>query len=48
MTIMAMIANEFGKGVASTIVVNKSADSSMNKGLFTSNTKRVGHAPGVL
>ena len=32
MTIMAMIANEFGKGVASTIVVNKSADSSMNKG----------------
>ena len=32
MTIMAMIANEFGKGQASTIVVNKSADTSMNKG----------------
>ena len=30
--IMAMIANEFVKGAASTIVVNKSADSSMNKG----------------
>ena len=29
---MALIANEFGKGAASTIVVNKSADSSMNKG----------------
>lgn len=30
--VMALIANEFGKGAASTIVVNKSADSSMNKG----------------
>lgn len=30
--IMALIANEFVKGAASTIVVNKSADSSMNKG----------------
>lgn len=30
--IMAMIANEFVKGAASTIVVNKSADTSMNKG----------------
>lgn len=30
--IMAIIANEFVKGAASTIVVNKSADSSMNKG----------------
>ena len=30
--IMAAIANEFVKGAASTIVVNKSADSSMNKG----------------
>ena len=32
MEIMALIANEFVKGAASTIVVNKSADSSMNKG----------------
>lgn len=32
MEIMAIIANEFVKGAASTIVVNKSADSSMNKG----------------
>ena len=32
MEIMAMIANVFVKGAASTIVVNKSADSSMNKG----------------
>lgn len=30
--VMAMIANEFSKGVASTIVVNKLADSAMNKG----------------
>jgi len=30
--IMALIANEFVKGAASTIVVNKSADSAMNKG----------------
>lgn len=30
--IMAAIANKFQKGAASTIVVNKSADSSMNKG----------------
>lgn len=30
--VMAIIANEFKKGVASTIVVNKLADSSMNKG----------------
>lgn len=30
--IMALIANVFDKGAASTIVVNKSADSSMNKG----------------
>lgn len=30
--IMALIANEFVKGAASTIVVNKLADSSMNKG----------------
>jgi len=30
--LMALIANEFVKGAASTIVVNKSADSSMNKG----------------
>jgi hypothetical protein len=30
--IMALIANEFVKGAASTIVVNKSADTSMNKG----------------
>lgn len=30
--VMAIIANEFVKGAASTIVVNKSADSSMNKG----------------
>jgi hypothetical protein len=30
--VMAMIANGFVKGAASTIVVNKSADSSMNKG----------------
>lgn len=30
--IMAMIANEFIKGAASTIVVNKSADTAMNKG----------------
>lgn len=30
--IMALIANEFIKGAASTIVVNKSADSAMNKG----------------
>ena len=30
--IMAFIANEFVKGAASTIVVNKSADSAMNKG----------------
>ena len=30
--IMALIANVFVKGAASTIVVNKSADSSMNKG----------------
>jgi hypothetical protein len=32
MEIMAIIANEFFKGAASTIVVNKSADSAMNKG----------------
>ena len=32
MEIMAIIANEFVKGAASTIVVNKSADSAMNKG----------------
>ena len=32
MEIMAKIANKFAKGAASTIVVNKSADSSMNKG----------------
>lgn len=30
--IMALIANEFIKGAASTIVVNKSADTAMNKG----------------
>lgn len=30
--IMALIANEFVKGAASTIVVNKSADTAMNKG----------------
>lgn len=30
--VMAIIANEFSKGVASTIVVNKLADSAMNKG----------------
>ena len=30
--VMAAIASEFTKGAASTIVVNKSADSSMNKG----------------
>ena len=30
--VMALIANEFVKGAASTIVVNKSADSAMNKG----------------
>lgn len=30
--LMALIANEFVKGAASTIVVNKSADSAMNKG----------------
>jgi hypothetical protein len=30
--IMAIIANEFVKGAASTIVVNKSADTAMNKG----------------
>jgi hypothetical protein len=30
--IMALIANEFVKGAASTVVVNKLADSSMNKG----------------
>lgn len=30
--IMALIANEFVKGATSTIVVNKSADSAMNKG----------------
>ena len=30
--IMAMIANEFIKGAASTIVANKSADTAMNKG----------------
>jgi hypothetical protein len=30
--LMALIANEFVKGAACTVVVNKSADSSMNKG----------------
>ena len=30
--VMALVANEFVKGAASTIVVNKLADSSMNKG----------------
>ena len=30
--IMAIIANEFVKGAASTVVVNKSADTAMNKG----------------
>ena len=30
--IMALIANEFVKGAASTVVVNKSADTAMNKG----------------
>lgn len=30
--VMALIANEFGKGAASTVVINKSADSSMKKG----------------
>lgn len=30
--VMALIANEFIKGAASTVVVNKSADSAMNKG----------------
>ena len=30
--LMALIANEFVKGAASTVVVNKLADSSMNKG----------------
>ena len=30
--VMALIANEFVKGAASIVVVNKSADSAMNKG----------------